>query len=242
MTEPPPLDGSPGFRRRFVVTPRPGWVRAEVEDDYHCMSVTVSHADGVATSVEAVMHRAPWTTCPGAQAKLAQTFTGVALSGFSSRGEKGANCTHLHDLATLAAVHVKGDGPVVYDLLVSDPIAGETRAELRRDGETVLAWTLEGFGVVAPPELAGARLETLKPWLGTLDPGLREAAKLLRWGVMIAHGRSIPLADQSDASLMPPNCFTFQPEMAARARRVGVIRDFSLGGASPLDGRVEALV
>ena len=68
-----------------------------MEDDYHCMSVIVHHDGAVATTIESVMRRAPWTTCPGAPAQLAQTFTGVALNAFAARGEKQANCTHLHE-------------------------------------------------------------------------------------------------------------------------------------------------
>ncbi|WP_324319522.1 DUF2889 domain-containing protein [Povalibacter sp.] len=83
-------------------------MQADVEDDFHCMSVTVRHSNGVATQIEAVMQRAPWTTCPGAVRQLQATFSGVALAAFAERGEKRENCTHLHDLATLAATHARG--------------------------------------------------------------------------------------------------------------------------------------
>jgi hypothetical protein len=102
-------------------------VQGEVEDDYHLMSVIVHHDGAVATTIESVMRRAPWTTCPGAPAQLAQTFTGVALNAFAARGEKQANCTHLHDLAVLAAGHAFDAAPVVYDMLVSDPVDGKRR-------------------------------------------------------------------------------------------------------------------
>src|SRR4029077_17581389 len=95
------IDSVPGFRRRFIVTPAPNRVSCEVEDDYHCMGVTIHHDGKVATKVEAVLQRAPWTTCPGAVAVVEQTFSGVPLDGFASRGEKRSNCTHLHDLAVL---------------------------------------------------------------------------------------------------------------------------------------------
>jgi hypothetical protein len=56
----------PGFRRRFRITPQAGCVCAEVEDDYHSMSVTVHHSEGIANAITPIMQRAPWTTCPGA--------------------------------------------------------------------------------------------------------------------------------------------------------------------------------
>jgi hypothetical protein len=229
------LDDLPGFRRRVRITPAGGSVCAEVEDDYHHMAVTLHHMDGVAANIDATIHRAPWSTCPGAEARLRQTFSGVALAGFPIRGEKQANCTHLHDLAILAAAHAGVSRPIIYDILVSDPDGGIRRAEIRRDGTPVFTWTLAGMTIRAPAEAAGQTLLKLGAFLETLDPPGLEAAKLLRWGSLIAHGRSIPIEQQSDASRMPPNCFTFQPAMAAQARRVGVIRDFRPGGPGPLD-------
>jgi hypothetical protein len=234
------LDNRPRFWRRFVVTPALGHVVSEVEDDFHCMRVTIHHDGRVATAVKGEMIRAPWTTCPGAPVQLEKTFTGVALDDYAARGEKQANCTHLHDLATIAAAHAHDKAPLVYDILVGDPVEGRREAELRRNGEALLHWTLEGITVIAPEEIAGLDLLKLGGWIATLDPTMQEAARVLRWGSLIANGRTIPLAQQSDATRMPPNCYTFQPEMARKARRVGVIRDFSKGTAQPLGGRVAA--
>jgi Protein of unknown function (DUF2889) len=233
------LDKSPGFRRRFRVTPLSGSVCIELEDDFHSMSVTVHHNAGVATSIAAVMHRAPWTTCPGAVAQLKQTFTGVRLAEFAQRGEKRSNCTHLHDLATLGAAHVSDPQPLVYDVLTTDPIEGRRETELRRNGAPVLRWTLAGFRLLEPAGLAGMSLDKLNPWISTLEPQEQEEARVLRWGTMIANGRTIPLEQQSDATRMPPgNCYTFQPHRMTLARRVGEIRDFSRGAGEPLSAAV----
>src|SRR3974390_3943850 len=99
------LDQLPGFRRRLRITPEAKSVRGAVEDDYHCMAVRIHHDGVTATAIEAVMERAPWTICPGAIGTLQATFTGVALAAFATRGGKRENCTHLHDLAVLAAGH-----------------------------------------------------------------------------------------------------------------------------------------
>lgn len=232
---PSALDELPGFRRRFRVTPTARSVRSEVEDDFHHMSVTVHHDGALATCLQPVIFRAPWTTCPGAVAELERTFTGVALKDFACRGEKQANCTHLHDLALLAAAHARDPGSVQFDILVSDPIEGKRRAEVRRDGSTLLTWLESGFRLIEPPELAGLTLDKMRSWIENLDPARQEAARLLRWGNMIANGRIIPMEKQSDASRMPANCYTFQPLRAVQAKRVGAIRDFSTGSAQPLD-------
>ncbi len=236
-----PLENMPGFRRRFRITPGPGWVRSEVEDDYHRMALTVHHDGKTATRIEPTMIRAPWTTCPGAVEQLKQTFTGVALEQFAERGEKPANCTHLFDLALLAAAHAFDDAPLVYDILVCDPVDGKRRAELRRNGSTILAWSDASFRITEPAELAGLTLDKMRPWIDSLDAGRQEAARLLRWGNMIANGRIIPMEKQSDASRMPPGCYTFQPQRALVARRIGVIRDFSRGDAQPLEPLETAL-
>jgi hypothetical protein len=206
-----------------------------VEDDYHCMSVIVYHDGVIATAVEPDMRRAPWTTCPGAPEQLKQTFTGIALKDFARRGEKLTNCTHLHDLAVLAAGHAFDPAQSVYDILVSDPVEGKRRAELRCNGKTLLGWTEASFVLVEPEEAAGMRLDNMRPWIDSLAPELQEPARLLRWGNMIANGRIIPLAQQSDATKMPPSCYTFQPQRAVIATRVGLIKDFSDGAVQPLE-------
>jgi hypothetical protein len=236
------LDDLPGFRRRFLVTPGSRAVVSELEDDYHCMRVVLHHDGSIVTKVEPVIFRAPWTTCPGATAQLERSFTGEALDRFVYRSEKSSNCTHLYDLAMLAAAHARDATPLVYDVLVSDPIGGRKEAELRRNGTPLMRWTLEAYTVVEPPEIAGTTLLKLGPWIETLDAGGQEAARVLRWASLVAGGRQIPLAQQSDASTMPPNCYTFQPERAMVAERVGIIRDFSEGDAVPLEGRTSAAV
>lgn len=229
------VDQLPGFRRRFRITPGAGRVRSEVEDDFHCMGVTVHHDGTVATAVEPVMLRAPWTTCPGAVLQLKQTFVDIELDKFTNVGEKQKNCTHLHDLALLAAAHAFDSAPLVYDILVSDPVDGQRRAELRRDGKTLLGWTVAGLRLFEPAELEGVTLDRLRPWIDSLDPPMQEAARLLRWGTMLANGRTIPLEQQSDATRIPPNCYTFQPQRVGEAHRIGKIYEFSDGGRELLD-------
>jgi hypothetical protein len=228
----------PGFTRRIRITPAPGYVLSEVEDDYHHMSVAIHHDKEIAHTVNAVLTRAPWSTCPGAVGKCEQTFTGVALNAFSQRKDKSFNCTHLFDLALLAAAHAFDDIPLVYDVFVSDPIDGKRRAGIFRNGEFVLGWSDTNYKIVEPLELAGTKLNDMRSWIDALDPAQQEAARVLRWVSMIAHGRIIPMSKQSDASRMPPSCYTFQPERAAIATRIGRIMDFSDGSAQPLDLRV----
>jgi hypothetical protein len=233
---PAPVDRLPGFRRRIIVTPAPNRVSSEVEDDYHCMGITIHHDGKTATRIEAVMQRVPWTTCPGAVGMVERTFTGVSLEGFVIRGEKKTNCTHLHDLALLGAAHAFDTKPLVYDILVCDPIEGQRHAQLRRDGVTVLSWAHVQGRMIEPAEVAGVRLDQLRSWIASLDPEGREAARLLQWGTILANGRTIDWERKADSGRLPVgNCYTFQPERVSEAKHIGATRDFSHGTTQPLE-------
>ncbi len=228
------LENRPGFRRRIHIAASEGMVRAALEDDIHCMEVLLCHDDQQVLDIKPSMHRVPWTTCPGAEAKLQQTFIGMSLAEISERVEKRQNCTHLHDLTVLAARHVSDRDALIYDILVSDPVDGLRDAEIRRNGISLLSWQENAFVMASPAEICGLRLDKLRDWIDGLNAELREAAKLLQWGNMLANGRVIPLAQQSDATKMPAGCYTFQPERAVRAKRVGKIVDFSKENGWPL--------
>jgi hypothetical protein len=45
---------------------------------------------------------------------------------------------------------------------------------------------------------------------------------------------------QSDATRMPPTCFTFQAERKEKAKRVGAVMDFSVSVRRPLDDLASA--
>ncbi len=230
-----PVDTCPGFRRRVVVDARAGAVAAMLEDDMHCLAVILRHEAGRVTAVEPTFARAPWTTCPGAAGQLTATFTGLALAEVTARREKKQNCTHFHDLAVLAAAHAGEPGGFTYDIIATDPVGGLRRIELRRDGILVHAWREQDRVLTAPPEIAGQTLFSLRDWIGALEGMEQESARLLQWSAIVATGRTLPMALQSDASAMPANCYTFQPERAVNARLLGLRRDFSDGSAVPLD-------
>jgi hypothetical protein len=227
---------APGFRRRVMITPRPGSTTAELEDDWHWMAVTLHHADGVVTQVEPLMVRGPWTTCPGALQQVKATFEGQRLVDVARRGDKTANCTHLYDLSIWAAAHAGEDQAIVYDISASDPVDGAKAAVIRRDGEPVLAWTLQGNTVTTPGDLEGLALNQLGPWIAGLDPTAQEAARLLRWVTMMSFGRQLPIEPHSSGARFANGaCFTFQAERAQVATRVeNAAIDFSARTTGPL--------
>lgn len=229
------LHDVPGFRRSVRFVAGEGAVLAELEDDFHCMSVRLEH-DGVrATAVLPAMQRAPWTTCPGAIAQLQQTFVGQPLSAITARHEKQRNCTHLHDLIVGAAAHAHRPGSCTYAIAVSDPVEGERHLEITCNGAPVHFWT-ERSGVITRPEgPAGTPVMALRIWIGTLPKAEQEAARLLQVAAVISHGRTFPWHLDAAPSGMPATCHTWQPEQAAKARRKDAVFDFSRGDRRPLD-------
>jgi hypothetical protein len=97
-------------------------------------------------------------------------------------------------------------------------------------------WVLEHAKIVEPEEAAGIDLFQMNPWIGTLDEDRKEAARVLRWGTMMAHGRMMSRNYLSDSGRMPlGRCYTFQPQRIANARHIGEVKDFSRSRAQPLD-------
>jgi len=225
---------TPGYRRRIRIEPRPGDVTTALEDDIHCMAVTLHHDGEKVTAVSAEVERAPWNTCPGAIAVLVESFTGLPLVPGGTPGNKRQNCTHLYDLAEWGLGHALERKTMVYDLSVSDPVDGLVTAALKRDGELMMVWTHRDNVLISPAELAGAPLLSMRAWLADLPPAEREAARIIQWGSLVAHGRTMPEFEQGDAAVMPPNCYNFQPERALLAKRTGFGRDFSQSNAEPL--------
>ncbi len=229
----PPLD-RPGFRRRIRIEAREGVCAAMLEDDIHCLAVTLRHDGTRVTSIEPRFDRLPWTTCPGAIDKLIATFAGLPLCEITARRDKKQNCTHFHDMAVLAAAHAGERGGLIFEIVATDPAGGKRLLEIRCDGEVLHSWVEQDGKLVKPAELAGQTLFVLRDWINRLAEPQREAARLLQWAAIVAHGRTIPLEQQSVASDIPPNCYTFQPERAAHAVRNGERRDFSDGSRLPL--------
>lgn len=223
-----------GYRRRIRIEPAEHAVTAMLEDDIHCLAVILRHDGERVLAVEPVTERMPWDTCPGAAAKLIETFEGERLCDVTARRDKKQNCTHLHDMAVLAAAHAHDRDGLTYDIFASDPVEGVRVLEIRRDGETLHRWVERDGMLSEPEELAGKALFALRDWINALEGPEQEAARVLQWGSLVAHGRTMSMAEQSHAADMPPNCYTFQPERAASAQRIGDRFDFSDGSRVPL--------
>jgi hypothetical protein len=206
--------GRLGMRRVQLIEPGPGRVTAEVEDDYHRFFVELSHDGERITGVRTESKRHPWTTCPSAGDHLAARLTGAALREVEGREEPLTHCTHMLDLAILAAAHAGDSEPTLYEMLVDDPDVSPRSAVLRRNGAEVLRWLIDGTALVAPGMMAGRDLRMLKHWIGEIDPALREPARVLRRGAYIARGRGFDFSQLTTASAVSAvmACYTFSAE------------------------------
>lgn len=236
----PAVESLPGFRRQIRLTPAPDGATAAVVDDFHEMVVRITHDGAVITGFASETRRAPFTLCPGAAEAARRTFVGLPLARALASSEKSRNCTHLYDLAALAAAHAGDAGPVVYDVLISDPLVerdGLVLAEIRRDGAPVWQWRLRRDALIAPAPIAGRHLRELRQWIATLTPAEAEAARMLQWCCLMAQARLVDVVTEESTAHMALSCYAFGGE-AGDAPRVHTDNrvDFSAQGVGPVAG------
>lgn len=229
--------GVPGLRRRILLQPEPGEVRAEVEDDFHHFVVTLFHNGERIMRVATAAPRHPWTTCPAAGGLLAARLAGVALDEAAGFDSPFSHCTHMLDLALLAAAHAHDAAPLLYSMFVSDPGAGMRRAQLWRDDRTLIDWMLDGDRVASGAG-EGRNLRQLRDWLPELPMELRESAMALRRAVFISAGRRYDYEGMNNAAELTTQagvCFSFQPVRSAQALPMrGSKLDFTVDRSGPL--------
>lgn len=227
------------YRRRILlVAPDERTVVADLEDDFHRFRVTLVHDGSRIVEARGEALRYPWSACPGAVEPL-HALEGAPLpercTELARHADPHLNCTHLFDLAGLAAVHARvGRERRRYDVTVPDrDDEWRTSPSVERDGEIVLAWETEAGTISAPDEHAGVSLRGgFRSWVESLPPDEGEAAWILRRATEIAMGRVTPWDRFEHAidvgEFMLGTCHAFQPGTAETATRIrGTIRDFT---------------
>ena len=238
------------FRRRIIVAAHDNVVRGALEDDFHHFEIELTHDGRVITAARGRAVRTPWNTCPGALERL-QDFVGTPVSETIqvAKGLPDAfqHCTHWYDLAIVAVAQAARGGRRQYDMTVpprlgatnlpkvaadgsvtlepGKPIDGKTRPEIRRDGELLFHWDVEGETIAGPEPFVGLTLRGLSAWAArTPDNDLVEAALLMRRAVYIATGRALPFHKLLRATQHPQlqgACYAFQASRMGGARRNG---------------------
>ena len=210
------------YRRRIVLHADGARVFAALEDDFHHMYVDLLHDGTTVTRMHSRTLRIPRSTCPGAVERLRE-FAGMGLAEGSGALDARQHCTHLFDIAKLAMAHARRGGRREYAIAVPDPVDKITRAELRRDGQLVLAWELHGSRIAAPEPFTGCELFDKVDWKH-FNPDAYEAAMILRRGVWISYGRSTatkiarmkasgqPFQTVAMPTSLKGACYSHQPE------------------------------
>lgn len=227
------------YRRRIVlVALDEKTVVADLEDDFHRFRVTLDHDGSEIVGARGEALRYPWSACPGAVEAL-HAIEGAPLAERSTvlarHADPHLNCTHLFDLAGVAAAHAAtGRDRRRYDIAVPDrDDQWRTAPSIARDGEVVTAWTIEAGTILEPEEHAGVNLRGgFRSWVESLPPEEAEAVWLLRRATEIAMGRVTPWDRFEHAvdvgEFMLGTCHAFQPGTAETATRIrGTIRDFT---------------
>jgi hypothetical protein len=239
MPSPRPAYGSGVYRRRILLSAEGTRVRAELEDDFHRFAVELDHDGRSVLAARGEAARFPWTTCPGATARI-EALAGVPLLAraveLAGHADASLHCTHMYDLAALALAHAAARrARRRYDAAVTDRVQGACRATLARDGTPLLDWQVQGHQLGGPAPWKGVSLRGrgFLDWLdANLDPDTAEAGLVLRRALFIALGRATDLDGVARASEIQPltgaSCHTFQPGVAGRAQRMqGATRDWT---------------
>jgi hypothetical protein len=222
------------YRRKTIAIAGEFETVAAMEDDFHHFTVRLHHDGKRVTGLTGETIRSPWSTCPGAAARLDE-FIGAPINPTpDDPGPKWKitqHCTHLFDIAKFALAQTvrakSGQGQRrQYDMLIPDPVdGGSTTGDLWRDGEHLLHWVVEKRTVVAPESVAGHSLHGRAEWRPEAIPDndALEAALMLRRALVIFRGRiseypTVTMADQVPNGF--GTCFAYQPENASGGRWV----------------------
>jgi len=235
------------YRRKTIAIAGKFETVAAMEDDFHHFTVTLRHDGKRVSGLTGETIRFPWSTCPGAAAKLDEFIGAPIRPTPDDPGPKWQitqHCTHLFDIAkfalaqTVRATSGQG-GRRQYDILIPDPVdGGSTTGDLWRDGEHLLHWAVEKRTVVSPDSVAGHSLHGRAEWKpeAIQNADALEAALMLRRALVIFRGRisdypTVTMADQVPNGF--GTCFTYQPENAADGRWVMDEKDYTKS-ATPL--------
>ncbi len=240
MGKPNPDYGSGIFRRRLHWRALPGRVEVALEDSNHGFRLQLAHDGQRITQVFAEPLRFPFTTCPEAVAQV-QVLLGLELTAVAEQRAalpQATNCTHLIDMALLAAAHAADVGTErLYDIAVTDECEGITQARIACDGQLVHEWAIRAHVIETPPSFAGRpAMRGFYAWVvDELEGMAREAAQALQRGYFIAQSRrwnTRPIEEHpaSTDGIAVGACYSYNTGAVERALRInGSVRDCTAG-------------
>ena len=236
---PNPDYGSGVFRRRIFLRREAQTVLAKLEDCSHAMRVCLSHDDHTITDVYGEVLRAPINTCPSAPEAL-RDFIGQKLHSdpghFVKHVDARAQCTHLHDMTSLAAAQALCAEPESrIDIEVADEQDGIIDAQIFLNSEQIHHWQLRGDRIESPDTLYRRPLyKGFIAWvLDSFEGKERVCALALQRGVMVSNARrwDMNAAYGQPADDFGPGknvCYSYSESRIHTARRSeDSVRDFT---------------
>lgn len=234
----------PGLWRRIILQPGPGWIGGALEDDMHSFRIRIDHKDGQITAMNARGVRMPWTACSGAAGHISAELTGEPLADVAAH-DPAQQCTHLYDLAVVAAAHAGDSEQTIFDMRVADRVGGgemgggRTTATLFENGVEKLRWQLDGTIIEGPAEFAGRDIKRVSKWKHDYPADIAEWSTLMRRAIFISPGRQyVPQMDKRAAemgSMRMGVCFNYQLPQAEESLPIFDRREFSMSGRQPLE-------
>lgn len=245
MGTPNPNYGTGVFRRRLHWRATAVGVFVALEDSNHGFRLQLQHNGQRITQIVAEPLRFPFTTCPEAVANV-QGLVGLELTAVAAQRQalpQPVNCTHLIDMALLAAAHAPDVGmDRLYEIAVMDEREGLTHARIECDGQCVHDWTIRDHLIVVPAILAGQPvMRGFYAWVVQRLQGLpREAAQVLQRGYFVAQSRrwnTRPIEEHpaSTDGIPVGACYSYNTGAVERAFRIhGSVRDCTAGAENLL--------
>jgi hypothetical protein len=233
-------NAGPGYRRRIrLVSVDGNTVVADLEDDFHRFTLTLKHDNGRIAGLKGEAIRYPWSACPGADALLSR-FVGLELfersTDLAGHDDPRQHCTHMFDLTSLAVPQARaGRTTRQYDAFIPDFVDRKSTPTLWRDGEVVLEWHTDRGTITGPAPFTDVSMtKGFVRWaVDALDDETLEGAMVLRRAWDIGRARYRELDHMETAAELAPHlgptpCFTFQPTVVNRSKRMkGTARDWT---------------
>lgn len=216
-----------------------GRVSLAMEDPIHAFQIDFEHRDDRVTAIQGRWVRQPLTSCTGAPDALASAMVGCRLSDnlfdIARHADAASQCTHMYDMFCLAVSHAHARrADCRYDVTVPDALDGPRRATLTRNGETQLAFGVDGDDAIVEPSSYGG-ISVLKGFMGWVRAHVpkeqHEYHFIMQRALFIARSQRIDIEAMihREAKLSGPaagTCFGSQPQRYETALRTGVVRRF----------------
>lgn len=225
-------------RSLALTTPAPGRVCLAMEDIVHAFQITMTHAEGRITGIEANWDREryPHTSCAGAGLALPAMVgcpLGDDLFAVPRHGDARQHCTHMFDMLCVAVQHAhQGLEDRRYDVVVPDAVGGLQVATLSLNGRAVLVFEFDDDLVLhSPPACQGLSvLRGFMPWVRANVPVQAHTLYfIMQKALFVSRAQKLDLAAMvgQRATLSGPpagTCFGSQPERVAHAVRMPSLR------------------